>query len=298
MDEKIDALKRKDPSELTVKEKMMLAQQAMVKQAEFKSKGLPPPIRKRPQVPSKAMSVDMDDDQPSKEKDEDQIDGGGMDRSHSLEDLVDENTPRRQPKKLPPGAFNIGIPMGTPGDMRTRSYTVSSGVSGSDLGSSTEEHSEAEKPNGSTKNEAEEVATENHTPLKKDVSDDTKEDLQSSQSTPHSTPSHKRSENGEPSEATHNEDTINSPDDNLSDDVQSDDNDLESSQDLLQTTSTLTATSLQPDMEQVLYWSPDVVGIWLSNIGLAQYAQVFKDKEVKGYMLFDFDNAKLKVSLE
>ena len=299
IDAKLEALKQKDPSELTVKEKMMLAQQAMAKQAELKSKGLPPPVRRRPQLPHKAESLDIGaDERPANRKSKDETDGN-MERSQSVDDLLDgEVTPKRQPKKLPPGAFNLGIPMGLPGDNRIRSHTF--GSSTSDQTKSLEASMESSQP------ESEEVISEdqsdpleNGIPPQDNESEDTQEEVPPvEKTTPQTTPRHKKIENEETSDIT----TVSTPEisgqdaasmgsmDNLSDDET-----IESNEALLETQATRTSSSHLPDAEQILYWSPEVVGLWMGSIGLGQYAQVIKERGIKGYMLFDLDSARLKV---
>ena len=53
--------------------------------------------------------------------------------------------------------------------------------------------------------------------------------------------------------------------------------------------------STKPDPEQVLYWNPEVVGMWLRSIGLGKHSSFFIEKNIKGYILFELDGAKLKV---
>ena len=49
------------------------------------------------------------------------------------------------------------------------------------------------------------------------------------------------------------------------------------------------------DNNVVLTWSPDVTATWLGQVGLASLQQLFLDREIQGYMLFDIDGHRLKV---
>ena len=285
IDAKIEALKQKDPSELTVKEKMMLAQQAMVKQAEYKSKGMPPPVRRRPPLSAKAESLDIDAEDPSVRKGmEDEVDAN-MERSQSVDDLLDES-PKKQPKKLPPGAFKLGIPMGMPGDNRMRSYTVGS-ASTDPSRSSLEESLEARRESRSSEDQ-------------KNNDDETPEEEGKEEEMPKEEVvpvENKEVESEEPSDITtmstpevsgYDMSSMNSMEDLAENDT------LETNEALLETQTSRSAC-MQADAEQVLYWTPEVVGIWLDGINLGQYAQVIKEKDIKGYALFDMDTSRLKV---
>ena len=297
LDAKIEALKQKDPSELTVKEKMILAQQAMAKQAESRSKGMPPPVRRRPQFPQRTESLDIDaNEEPTRRISVEETDGN-LDRSHSMDDLLDEasSTPKRQPRKLPPGAFNLGIPMGLPSDNRIRSYTI--GSTTSDKTKSLEESTEE----GSSRNDL--TTSEDSSPMENGIPPDDNDNEQVlEETTPETTPRHKKIENEEPSDIT----TVSTPEVSSGLDGGgsmgsiedcTDDDTVESNEALLETPTTRTSSSHIPDAEQILYWSPEVVGLWMGSVGLGQYAQVIKERGIKGYMLFDLDSAKLKVIL-
>ena len=306
-DDPLEGLKRKDPAELTVKEKMILAQQAMAKQAEYKSKGIPPPIRKKKVPLPKSSSIDVSDsptrqkreskaDEDNKKAEEDDVDG--MERSKSMEDLVEDTAPKRQPRKLPPGAFNIGIPMGLPGDMRHRSYTVASGTS-SDGGNEQSQNEEAQPEKEEDENETEIPRSDTQVSNKSQPSPQP-----SPQTTPKTTP--KKSPKTTP---IHAEAVDSSPEVSKKIPLSSSADNLELSEDeldgpspdidqeeMLRGASSQITSSAQPDIENILFWSPEVVGMWLGNIGLGGHAGAFKEKGIKGYMLFDLDGAKLKVS--
>ena len=299
----LEGLKRKDPAELTVKEKMMLAQQAMAKQAEYKSKGMAPPVRKKMVPLPKSSSIDVSDS-PTKQKreskmedddkKEDEVDGGTMERSKSMEDL-DDVTPKRQPRKLPPGAFNIGIPMGLPGETRHRSYTVASGAS-----TDSNEHTQ------STEEQPAQAENEEHNDDPEISRSDTQvsdKSQPSPQTTPKTTPKKSpmttpiHSGTAESSPEISKKLPSSSSADNL--DYSEDELDGPSpeidQEEMLRGASHITS-SATPDLENVLFWSPEVVGMWLGNIGLGSHAGAFKEKGVKGYLLFDMDNnTKLKV---
>ena len=303
LEDKLEALKKKDPSELTVKEKMMLAQQAMAKQVEYKSKGLPPPIRKRPPLP-KSSSVDIRDDHPGDSVTEDIKNNEKQDMessiktSKSMEDILTEDrTPKRHPKKLPPGAFNIAIPLGLPSDTRHRSYTVASIISEGIENINPTSNEIHKTQNGIEDSSSNHDSTSEHntssntdvTPIKVPLNDvpiitentqqveKIEEDDRSDSISP-STPQLSRKDCGSS--------------DNISADISLDE-DME--EDLMRMSGAV--SSAQPDVDQVLYWSPEVVGIWLGNIGLGQHAGGFREKSIKGYMLFDLDNAKIKVHM-
>ena len=55
------------------------------------------------------------------------------------------------------------------------------------------------------------------------------------------------------------------------------------------------AGSADVDLDVVLTWSPDVTAAWVGSVGLASYQQMFIEKEIQGFMLFDLDGHKLKV---
>ena len=291
MADKLEAIKKKDPSELTVKEKMMLAQQAMAMQAEYKQKGLPPPIRKKKPLP-KAMSVDSHDaehhEEPAEEKTETSEE---MDRSQSSDNIADTDgaPPRRPPKKLPPGAFNMAFP-GLGGDPRRRSNTIAS--TGSSDGADTLERHEMSPP-------------------ARHFSASKPETSNSPSPTPESTPVRQPVVNNSPAHQIQEEDASqlsnhSTPELNRKDAAHHGSTDmLESYADMdiddeppipASTDGGTQAAGAVPDKEQVLFWSPEVVGMWLGSLGMGSHANTFKEKEIKGWMLFDMDNSKLKVS--
>lgn len=301
----LEGLKRKDPAELTVKEKMMLAQQAMAKQAEYKSKGMAPPVRKKMVPLPKSSSIDVSDSptrqkrgskvEDEDKKGEDEPDGPGtMERSKSMEEL-DEVTPKKQPRKLPPGAFNIGIPMGLPGEMRHRSYTVASGTStdSNEHTQSTEEQP-AQPENEETNDDPEISRSDTQISDKSQPSPQTTPGTTPKKS-PMTTPIH--SGNAESSPEISKKLPSSSSADNL--DYSEDELDgpsPEIDQEEMLRGASHNTSSATPDFENVLFWSSEVVGMWLGNIGLGSHAGAFKEKGVKGYLLFDLDNNKLKVS--
>ena len=309
-DDHIEALKRKDPSELTVKEKRLLAQQAMTKQAEYRFKGIPPPVKKKQPLLPKSSLTEITTDQSPETKRESRHDDNeeelerSMERSKSMEDIADDTTtPKKQPRKLPPGAFNIAIPVGLPNDLRQRSYTVAGAAD--DQKEATNDTSEVKQDSvkqdsvkqDSVKQDSEEVQTpskdkstdnqQNH----KETPQPSSEGRRASESTPQE---EMESEISTPESSRKNPPSASASMDNLSglSGDEADTNDFNEAE-LLQGTSP--SSIAQPDIEQVLYWSSDVVSMWLANIGLGSYASSFKDKSIKGYMMFDLDNSKLKV---
>ena len=49
------------------------------------------------------------------------------------------------------------------------------------------------------------------------------------------------------------------------------------------------------DLDIVLTWTPGVTPAWLKQVGLGSYQQLFLEKDIQGYMLFDMDGHKPKV---
>ena len=49
------------------------------------------------------------------------------------------------------------------------------------------------------------------------------------------------------------------------------------------------------DLDIVLMWTPGVTSAWLKQVGLGSYQQLFLEKDIQGYMLFDMDGHKPKV---
>ena len=49
------------------------------------------------------------------------------------------------------------------------------------------------------------------------------------------------------------------------------------------------------DLVVVLMWTHDVTSAWLKQEELGSYQQLFLEKNIQGYMLFDMDGHKLKV---
>lgn len=277
-DSKADELAKKDPSELTVKEKALLAQQAMDKAKA------PPPVPRKPSFDAEYH--------------------GGLNDIHSSPlrqraksfDTSLEESPRHQAKKLPPGAFNLALPFGgSHGQIRGRSTTAPEESDNIEQGLETsDEHREAAFKAGDGSRD--EVDAPQHKPnagippnrppppFLKRPSDERvtpkhsrqHEDAAASEPDHHETQDTETTTNGLRPELTHSEDANpllkagehgSSPDPELL------------------------------DYNEVLVWRIDHIAAWLMKIGLGQYQQLFTDKGIQGFTLFELDGAKLKVGV-
>ena len=275
---KADELAKKDPSELTVKEKALLAQQAMDKAKA------PPPVPHKPSFDAEYH--------------------GGLNDVHNSPlrqraksfDTSLEESPRHQAKKLPPGAFNLALPFGgSHGQIRGRSTTAPEDPDNGEQGLETsDEHREAafkaedgsrdevdapqHKPNAGIppkrppppllKRPSDERATPKHSRQH--------EDAAGSEPDHHETQDTETTTNGLRSELTHSEDA--NP--------------------LLRAGEH--GSSPDPELlnyNEVLTWRTDHIAAWLMKIGLGQYQQLFTDKGIQGFTLFDLDGTKLKVGV-
>ena len=255
----------KDPSQLSVKERMELARQKQ-----------PPPVV--PKKPSGRPHVDSDLRSLSQPE--------GDEGEHSgVRHSVNNDPSPRHVRRLPPGAFNM---MGmTPFGQRPRSHTVATSREPSLDRDMAEEYKEqmekeGEKDRGST----EAIETDDieikfppkrpPPPHTKRTSSNEKPALLASRSTdvlletaptpPPSAPSPETQE-----EETDSGDTLHTGEHGTLPDP----------------------TGL--DYDQVLTWSPVDVASWMTRIGASQHAKVFLNRGVQGNKLFDMDGGVLKV---
>ena len=264
-----DEAQAKDPSQLTVKERMELAQKAIVKK--------PPPV-----VPKKPSSsrVHADNEVKSLSQPEGDESEFPMTR-HSLEN---DNSPRYF-KKLPPGAFNIGLMAMAPmGQSRPRSHTVATSREHSMERDDAEEYSEQMKMEEERDTEA--LKTDDieikfppkrpPLPMSKRTSSNDKPALLSSRSNDALTEAVPPMSIAADSAETHTEE----PD----------------GRDVAQggEYGTLPDPS-SLDYSQVLSWTPVQVASWITGIGVSQYSSAFLDRGVQGNKLFDLDGSGLKV---
>ena len=267
-DSKLEELMGRDPSELSVREKALLAQKMLEKQKEHALPSVP-------QKPSKP--VHEHDHAMTNET------SPVRDRARSFDKL--ENSPRRI-KKVLPGAINI---FGSP--MRMRSATVATDEP--DARRESIERSEEYYP---------ELPTE---PLPREDFDPPLPQVKVPPKKP-PPPLLKRPSDEKPlvPEYQHYEtstsilDQINSSELDIAADSPTDDvTPTNDSNPLLQAA----ADDPRPpepgklNNDNILGWSSDHVAVWLTEIGLGQYKQVFQDRGIQGVMLFDLDGTRLKV---
>ena len=267
---KLDELMGKDPSELSVREKTLLAQKMLEKQKEH-----PPPS-----VPQKPSRPAYDHD-PAIET------SPVRDRAKSFDKL--ENSPKRMVKILP-GAINIfGMPM------RMRSATVAT-----------------DEPDAMARRESIERSEEYYPELPTEPLPREDIDARFPQSRAPPPPKKppppmlKRPSDEKPPvpEYQHYETSTSILDQiNFSElDIAAD----SPTADLTPTNESNPLFQAAPDDPQlpepskisydnILEWSSDHVAIWLTEIGLGQYKQLFQDRGIQGVMLFDLDGTRLKV---
>ena len=270
-----DESQTKDPSQLTIKEKMELAQK-MARRAP------PPVLPKRP--PTNRSQADSDQkslSQPESDEGDLQVPRHSYDNGQSPRPI----------KKLPPGAFNIGLMPMTPfAQSRQRSNTV---------GISSREHSmeretaeqyseqiqkEEDKDVSSSREELDTDDIEIKFPPKRPPLPLTK------RSASNEKPAQLSSRNNDLlTEATPPSVAADSPEGN---EEETDDGGgggvVDEEHGTLPDPSSL-------DYTQVLTWSPTQVASWLTRIGASQHAKVFLDRGVQGNKLFDMDGSGLKV---
>ena len=269
-----DDLQGKDPSQLPVKERMMLAQKAMKK---------PPPV-----LPKKSPVRIHAESDPSGPKFLSQPEGE-TDELPSTRYSHDFEASPRHVRKLPPGAFNMGLPGMAPfGAPRQRSHTVATSRENSLDREGGEDHMqmmhlqrEAEMDMGSREAlDTEDVELKfppRRPPLpKKRTSSDEKPAHGSPRNNP--TPATAGlSAAAEETEERADTDGGDSP--------------------LLQGGEYGTLPDpAKLDFDQVLSWSPVQVASWMNRIGLGQHTKVVLDRGVQGHKLFDLDGGALKVS--
>ena len=297
-DSKVEEIAEKDPSELTVKEKALLAQQAMDKTKA------PPPVPRKPSFDAE-YHAGLND-----------IHNSPLRQRAKSFDTSLEESPRHQAKKLPPGAFNLALPFGgSHGQIRGRSITAPEDPENREQGLETsDEHREAaihyfkagdgsrdevdapqRKPNAGIppkrppppflKRPSDERVTPKHSRQQEDAetdhhgTQDAETDhhgTQDAETDHHGTQDAETTTNGLRPELTHSEDA--NP--------------------LLQ--AGVHGSSPDPeslDYNEVLMWRTDHIAAWLMKIGLGQYQQLFTDKGIQGFTLFDLDGAKLKVGI-
>ena len=282
---KDEEITKKDPSELSVKEKALLAQQAIEKPK------FPPPVPRKPSKPH------LHEDCPPATTDSQ---GSPLRERAKSFDTTLEASPGHQAKKLPPGAFNLALPFGgSHGQIRGRSATVSTEEPDSREQSLeiSGEHKEmlihyfktGEGPRDET--DAPQRPQDASAPPKRPPPPFQKRPSDERVTVP--TPKHYRQQEAVDGEvdAHVTQDTVMATNDSRPELIHSED-----ANPLLQ--AGVHGSSPEPeilDYNQVLSWTSDHVAAWLMKIGLGHYQQMFTDKGIQGFMLFDLDGVKLKV---
>lgn len=274
-------LEEKDPSQMTIKEKAMMAQKAFLPTPSKPA----PPVARRPKPSPGGVPV------VSPEHHTEEV-GAMVKRAQSLEDMLGVSPPNR--RKLPPGAFNImgAVPMFGPGSRgsadRGRSATVSASL----------DRGERERGRGSVERQLEEEqgvhVSADGTILDASEKDGGGED-DTDQATPNTSSAPPDVSPDTPRKHSIDELTMDSDPLSNSDSPQAPSK-FEHAGPLAPAAKGVEGPgSADVDLDVVLAWSPEVTAAWISSIGLSTYQQMFIEKEIQGYMLFDLDGHKLKV---
>lgn len=257
--------RQKDPSNLSVKEKALLAHKVLMSAQDKPRPGGPPiPRKPKPAVATPTSAgTGLDPLEARRESiGEDQRRGS----TSIAEDAGNMKASPMHKKKLPPGAFNMMM-MGAvfgPGHSadRQRSATVCTSESGG------RERAERETSPDQALQEEDE-GNESHAALltKPSMDEESGSDVGSTSASPVVHPKFKQRSGS----------TDDRPDG---------------------TDGTDGGESGAVDYDVVLTWTPDVTAAWLGQVGLASYQQPFLEKGIQGYMLFDMDGHKLKVIMD
>lgn len=262
--EKEPASSEVDPSKLSVKEKTLLAQKALMSTPEKAPKPGPPPVARKPRTPNPGTPVVSPES-----AEEDTSVESRIRRAQSVEEEIGGSP---QPKKkLPPGAINMfrmgAVPMFGPAPDRGRSATVSTSDPIARERNSLERRQVSpnpEIPEGEEEPDAptEELSIQKSPAHSKPSPNDSEAELLEDSSSPQAPPKFEHKD----SDAT----------------VPVADKGVE--------------LAAEVDYDSVLMWTPEVTAAWLGKVGLSDYGRLFVDKGIHGYLLFDLDGSKLKVS--
>ena len=276
---KIAELLKKDPSTLTVKEKALLAQRTVGALGHVDKTKLPPPIPRKPKHSpgggeGETLAVNSE------------FERG---RSQSIDEKEPHASPSHSKRKLPPGAVNIMAGLALSAD-RGRSNTVSTAEPDARERNSLGRNAKLQEDvpeNGVKKSSSQEELeqTDHSTPTKP---------LPKTPPKRPPLPMQKKHSNEKPAsvDGVDNESDSSPPlarrRDGMEDDGEHavEDRSHDQSHD--------GGEEGVVDLNTVLTWTPEIVVLWLNNIGLGQYHEVFVG--VQGYMLFDMDGHRLKVS--
>ena len=271
-DAKMAELLKKDPSELTVKEKALLAQRTVVAMSHVDKTKLPPPIPRKPKPghggEGDTLAVNSE------------IERG---RSHSIDEKETKASPSHGRRKLPPGAVNImaGLALSSErGRCNTVSTTEPDARERDSLGrnATLQDHP---PENG--------VDSSSHEALEQTDHDSPTKPLPKTPPKRPPLPMQKKPSNEKPltTEGVDTESDTSPPLARRGVDTEDDEEHEAPRQ-------SHDGGEQAVDLNTILTWTPDVVGQWLNNIGLGQYKELFVG--VQGFMLFDMDGHRLKVS--
>ena len=256
---------KKEPSKFSLKITKELLTQNVMKSPPDKPKLGAPPIHKKPKpIPVTPVSAGTGSD-PAESKNglagtEQQ--GGSAEEGGNV-----KVSPMNKGKKLPPGAFNMmvmgGVPVMKPGHSpeRSRTGTVSTIMPREVREVSHEQVLDGEGRKESSDENEREIRSQLKAKLMKKMSKDEESgsDAGSTNASPQVLPKFKK-RSGSTANVVDNADGMDAV-----------------------------------DCDVVLTWTPDVTAAWLGQIELASYQQLFLEKGIQGYMLFDMDGHKLKV---
>lgn len=303
--EQTTAAAGKDPLKLSVKEKALLAQKTLLGSGTpekhipgLVAMGTPerhkpgPPIPRKPKpTPTSTPLTSPDEHHPSEHR----LNEASVRRAKSIEDDIGASPQHK--KKLPPGAFNMMMMGGvsvfgpSPGGSseRGRSATVSTFEPGN------RERNSLERERG-----AHDDSLEPRTPADILEEENRGEEEETTDDSPQ-----KRVEQS-PSQIRH---TLNKPP--LDDTGAGSDTSMTppmpskhahahgggESVDSGAGAGGARGPATEVDYNTVLTWTPDITCSWLEQVGLGAHQQVFAEKGIQGYMLFDMDGHRLKVRM-
>ena len=272
-DDKMAELMKKDPSELTVKEKALLAQRTVGALGHDKTK-LPPPVPRKPK-PGQGGGGEGEHSETGSDHE--------RGRSQSIDEKESRPSPSHGRRKLPPGAVNIMAGLAASAAERGRCNTVSTTEPG------------ARERNSLERN----AALQDHLPEHGASQDGIEHMDHSTKPLPRVPPKRpplpmqKKPSNEVPSRADDSVDGVESDSSPSLERKVNDVDDETPAQDESHDQSHDREEEDEVDLNTILTWNPNVVGLWLESVGLGQYREAFAG--VQGFMLIDMDGHRLKV---
>lgn len=262
---------RKDPSKLSIqKKKALLAQNVLLNTQDKPKPGAPPVHRKPKPVPTTPASAgtSSDSQEPKTRLSGTEQQGGS---TSTAEEVVNVKPSPMNKKKLPPGAFNMMMMGGMPGLKSSQSPETSRHAMVSSIPVSRAEP-EAPLEEGEGRKEADNESgrmpmsqLQSKLLKKMSVDEGSSSDAGSTTASPLVQPKFKARTGSTEDVTVAGTDAID------------------------------TGEPAAVDYDVVLTWTPDVTAAWLGQVELASYQQLFLEKGIQGYMLFDMDGHKLKV---